>query len=370
MSSHLFSPLTLSGTTFANRIVVSPMCQYSAPGGEAAAWHLQHLGGYVISGAGLVYVEATAVEAEGRITHGCLGLYTDAQEAALARVIGACRAMRQGGARLGIQLAHAGRKASCHLPWEGGSALAAHEGAWTPVGPSAVAYDEQRPLPAELDADGLRRIRHAFGAATRRAARIGFDTVELHAAHGYLLHSFLSPVSNRRGDAYGGSLEKRMRFPLEVAAAVREAWPADRMLGVRVNARDHVEGGGTLEDTIAFVAALKRLGYDSVCVSSGSLVGGQRFASFPGYLIPDAARIRGETGMAASVVGLIVDPALAESAVASGQVDQVGLARAFLDDPRWVWHAAEKLGVPFTYPPQYLPADPRRWAAANQRTAH
>jgi NADPH2 dehydrogenase len=367
MMSALFSPLALGGTRFSNRIVVAPMCQYSAPNGAASDWHLQHVGQYAISGAGLVIVEATAVEAAGRITPLCLSLYTDAQESALARVLEVCRSV--GDARIGIQLAHAGRKASCHPPWiDGGSPLRAGEGAWDPVGPSAIPYDGTHPVvPQALDDAGLARICRAFADATRRAARIGFDVVELHAAHGYLLHSFLSPLANVRTDAYGGSASKRMRFPLEVAAAVRDAWPAQRCLGARVNACDFLDGGGTPEDAIAFARALKSLGYNYICVSRGSLVGGQKFDPVPGYMLPYAARLRAEVGIATQAPGMIVDPALAESAVASGQIDMVAMARAFLDDPRWVWRAAEQLGVAIDYPAQYVPAHPRFWPAAKPR---
>ncbi|HEV7370712.1 hypothetical protein [Arenibaculum sp.] len=222
-------------------------------------------------------------------------------------------------------------------------------------------------MPEALDRAGLARVRDAFADAARRAARLGIDVVEVHAAHGYLLHSFLSPITNRRDDAYGGSLGNRLRFPLEVAAAVRDVWPAQRALGARVNSRDFIEGGGTLDDTLAFAEGLKALGYDYVCLSSGSLVGGQRFASHPGYLLPDAARVRAELGIATQAVGLIVDAQAAEDAVASGQTDLVAMARAFLDDPRWVWHAAERLGAPIEYPAQYGPAHPSRWAAATLR---
>jgi NADPH2 dehydrogenase len=363
--STLFSPITLAQTTFPNRIVVSPMCQYSAPNGVASGWHIPHIGQYVISGAGLVILESTAVEQVGQITPACLGLYTDEQERALKHVIDVCR--DAGPARIGIQLGHSGRKGSCHAPWNGGHALKASEGAWTVLGPSPIAFDDTRPVPAPLDKAGLQRVRDAFAASTRRAARVGFDVVELHCAHGYLLHSFLSPITNKRGDQYGGSRENRMRFPLEVAAAMREAWPMDRVLGARVNASDFMDGGATLEDTAAFATGLKALGFDYVCVSSGSLIGGQTFKSFPGYLLEPSRRIREDAGIATQTVGLIVDPDLAEEAIASGKTDMVAMARAFLDDPRWVWHAAEKLDVKMSYPPQYVHIDPQRWPAAKLR---
>jgi NADPH2 dehydrogenase len=363
--SALFSSIRLAGTTFRNRIVVSPMCQYSAPQGRASAWHMQHLGQYAISGAGLVIIEATAVEAAGRITPLCLSLYDDAQEAALDRVLAVCRA--SGDARFGIQLAHAGRKGSCHPPWDGGGPLRPVEGAWQTCAPSAIPYDEGRPVPTALDRDGLLRIRDAFVDAAMRADRLDIDVVELHAAHGYLLHSFVSPITNRREDEYGGTLANRLRFPLEVAAALRSAWPAHRVLGARVNASDHAPHGATIEETIVFAKELKALGYDYVCVSSGSLFGGQRLVAAPGYLLPDAARVRREAAIATQVVGMIVDPHAAERAIAAGEADMVAMARAFLDDPRWVWHAATALGVDIDYPPQYSPAHPSRWSAAKIR---
>jgi 2,4-dienoyl-CoA reductase-like NADH-dependent reductase (Old Yellow Enzyme family) len=360
MTATLFSTVTFGGTTFANRIVVSPMCQYSAVDGSASPWHWQHLGQYAVSGAALVMVEATAVEATGRITPRCLGLYTDENERALVGVIEMCKAV--GGARFGIQLAHSGRKGSCRVPWDGGGApLSSDEGAWTPVGPSAIRFSPERPVPAELDRAGMTRIRDAFAQAAQRAARIGFDAVELHAAHGYLLHSFLSPISNRRTDSYGGPLANRMRFPLEVAAALREAWPSGRTLGVRLNMCDFVDGGNTLDDTLTVVQSLKAIGFDYACISYGGIFGGQRIDASPGFLLPSAARVRARTGIGTLAVGMIVDPRLAESAVASGQVDMVALARAFLDDPRWVWHAAEALGVELKYPGQYDPVHPKRW---------
>lgn len=363
--SALFSPITLAETTFPNRIVVSPMCQYSAPKGVASGWHIPHIGQYVISGAGLVILESTAVEQAGQITPSCLGLYTDEQEQALKHVIDVCRAA--GPARIGIQLGHSGRKGSCHVPWEGGGPLKAEEGAWAVFAPSAIAFDDKRPVPQALDDAGLRRVHAAFADATQRSARIGFDVVELHCAHGYLLHSFLSPITNKRDDAYGGSRENRMRFPLEVAAAVRAAWPQGKVLGARVNATDFADGGMTLEDTIAFAKELKACGFDYVCVSSGMLFGGQSFKSFPGYLLEPSQRIRKEAGIATQTVGLIVDPKLAEDAIALGKTDMIAMARAFLDDPRWVWHAAETLGVKLDYPVQYVHIDPQRWPGAKLR---
>ncbi|WP_082143773.1 NADH:flavin oxidoreductase/NADH oxidase [Nitratireductor soli] len=365
MGATLFSPLTVAGTTFPNRIVVSPMCQYRAIDGAASDWHMIHLGQFALSGAGLVMIEATGVEAAGRITPGCLGLYTDAQEEALARVLKVFRHV--GKMPVGIQIGHAGRKASSHVPWDGGHGLAEGEGAWTIVAPSAVAYDEHRAVPEALDGEGMRRIVAAFVQAAERAERIGLDVVELHAAHGYLLHQFIAPLVNRRTDAYGGSRENRLRFPLEVAAALRAVWPEGKVLGARINGPDLLPGGATIEDTIAFADGLKKAGFDYVCVSAGSLIGGQRFEAFPGYLLPYAEAVKRETGLVTQGVGMIVDPFLAEQSIATGQVDMVAIARAFLEDPRWVWHAAEKLGIAMPFPPEYRGADPAIWRGAAHR---
>lgn len=366
--SALFSPFKLAETTFDNRIVVSPMCQYSAPEGCASLWHMSHLGQYAMSGAGLALIEATGVTPDGRITPTCLALYNDAQEEALARTLEVVRAA--GPARIGIQLGHAGRKASCHAPWiDGGRALKENEGAWQVVGASPIAYDDTRPVPQALDRAGMQRIAEGFANAARRAARLGLDVVELHAAHGYLIHTFLSPLTNHREDEYGGSLDNRMRFPLEVAQAMRDAWPRERALGARINAGDFLAGGASVEDAIAFARALKQIGFDYVCASCGSMVGGQRFSSYPGYLLAHAGRIRREANIATQGVGFIVDPQMAERAVQSGDADMITLARAFLDDPRWVWHAADALGVDISRPPQYASVNPRRWSAAALRAA-
>ena len=258
MASHLFSPITIGGLTLPNRIAVSPMCQYSAVDGLANDWHLQHLGSLSLSGAGVVIVEMTAVEPQGRITPACLGLYSDANEAALERVVATCR--RWGNTRLGIQLAHAGRKASVHVPWQGGKPLSAEDGAWQAVGAASIPFDDDWPAPRALDHEGLGRISSAFVAAARRADRLGFELLELHGAHGYLLHSFLSPIANDRSDDYGGRPENRMRFPLEVAAAVRAVWPRGKALGMRITGSDWAEGGLTSADATLFAAALKEAG--------------------------------------------------------------------------------------------------------------
>ena len=290
----LFEPLRLGGLTLANRIAVSPMCQYSAENGAANDWHLQHLGSLSLSGAGLVIVEQTAVEPVGRISHGCLGLYSDANEAALARVVGFCR--RAGSAALGIQLAHAGRKGSAKLPWEGGGPLPPEADAWTTAAPSAIPFDNRWPAPQELDEVGLARIRDAHAAAAKRAERLGFDLVELLAAHGFLLHSFLSPITNRRTDSYGGSLANRMRYPLEVAAAIREVWTRRKALGMRITGTDWVDGGITLEEAGTFAARLRDIGFDYVCVSSGGISPAARPAIAPGYQVPLAAAVKKASG--------------------------------------------------------------------------
>jgi 2,4-dienoyl-CoA reductase-like NADH-dependent reductase (Old Yellow Enzyme family) len=357
----LFEPLSLGGITLANRIAVSPMCQYSADDGAANDWHLQHLGSLSLSGAGLVIVEQTAVEPAGRISHGCLGLYSDASEAALARVVGFCR--HKGSAALGIQLAHAGRKGSARLPWEGGGPLVP-DAAWTTAAPSAIAFDDHWPAPQALDEAGLARIREAHANAARRADRLGFDLVELLAAHGFLLHSFLSPIANRRTDAYGGNLANRMRYPLEVAAAIREVWPRQKATGMRITGDDWVDGGITPEEAGIFAGELRAIGFDYVCVSSGGISPQARPVVAPGYQVPFAASVKQTSGIAVQAVGMIVGARQAEAIVADGHADFVALARGFLDDPRWVWHAARVLGADAVYPPQYRRVRPEHWPGA------
>jgi 2,4-dienoyl-CoA reductase-like NADH-dependent reductase (Old Yellow Enzyme family) len=361
---HLFSPLAVGPVTLANRIAVAPMCQYSAEDGTATDWHLQHLMQLAISRAGLVMLEATGVERAGRITPRCLGLYSDANEAAIARVLAAARQVAAPGTAFGIQLAHAGRKGSCHMPWEGGKPLAPGEGAWQTVAPSAIPFAQGGPPPVALDAQGLAGVTAAFRQAAVRAARLGFEVIELHAAHGYLLHEFISPLSNKRTDGYGGSLEGRMRFPLEVARAVRDATPRSVALGARITGTDWATGGLGADDAVAFAAALKAVGFDYVCVSGGGAVPNMQIALGPGYQVPYAAKVKAGTGIVTRAVGLIVEPAQAEAIVSSGQADFVALARAFLDDPRWVWHAAERLGAPIAFPPQYARVARAQWPGA------
>jgi 2,4-dienoyl-CoA reductase-like NADH-dependent reductase (Old Yellow Enzyme family) len=362
MTSPLFAPLDLRDLRLANRIVVAPMCQYSAEEGSATDWHLLHLGTLALSGAGLVMIEATAVEATGRISLGCLGLYSDANEAALARVVAACR--RFGNTPIGIQLGHAGRKGSAHRPWEGIRALSPAEGAWPTVAPSAVALDETWPVPEALSPADLERLVDAFVAATRRADRLGLDLVELHCAHGYLLHEFLSPLANRRQDENGGDLAGRILFPLRVAAAMRAALPAGKPLGARITGTDWIEGGMTIADAVVFAAALKAAGCDYVCVSSGGIVPKAPIPVGPGYQLDLAARVRREAGVTTRAVGLLAEPHQAEAVIASGQADMVAMARAFLDDPRWPWHAAEALGAKAAMPPQYERCRADLWPGA------
>ncbi|VCU70941.1 NADPH dehydrogenase [Pigmentiphaga humi] len=363
MTRSLFSPLALGRVELPNRIAVSPMAQYSSDAdGCASDWHLAHLGQLCYSGAGLLMTEATAVEPAGRGSLRCLGLYGDAQEQALARVVAFCK--QWGSARVGVQLSHAGRKASIRPPWAGRGPLPPEEGGWQPLAPSALAGDAGAPVPQALDEQGIARIRQAFVDAAARAARTGFDVVELHAAHGYLLHQFLSPLSNQRGDAYGGSAAGRMRLPLEIAEQVRAALPADRALGVRISASDWAEGGFGLDDAVALAGALKEIGCDYVCVSSGGLVGHQRISVGPGYQVPFAAAVRERTGIATRAVGLISRPEQADAIVRSGEADFVALGRAMLDDPRWGWHAADALGGQVPYPKQYERAASKVWPGA------
>ena len=358
----LFSPIRLAGHELANRILVSPMCQYSARDGLAGDWHLAHYGALANSGAAMLIVEATGVEPRGRISPGDLGLYSDACEAALGRVVEFCRG--HGTAALGLQLAHAGRKASVHVPWRGGGPLSPDEGAWETIAPSAIAFDEGWPRPREMTADDMAAVKAAFVESAGRACRIGFDLVELHMAHGYLLHEFCSPVANRRTDSYGGTAENRLRFPLEVAAELRAAWPRDRILGARVTGSDWMDGGLKEEDAVRLAAGLEKVGFDYVSVSSGGIAPSVRIPAAPGYQLPFAARVKRDTDIATCAVGLIAAPAQAERIIASGEADLVALARAFLDNPHWAWAAALELGAEVRRPPQYARADPKLWPGA------
>jgi 2,4-dienoyl-CoA reductase-like NADH-dependent reductase (Old Yellow Enzyme family) len=339
----------------ANRIMVAPMCQYSARDGTVGDWHLMHLGQFALAGPGLLVIEATGIEPEGRITPSCTGLYSDDNEEAFARVVAFCREI--GAAKLGIQLNHAGRKGSTVAPWLGGGPIEGPE-AWTPEAPSAIPYLEGWAPPRALDAAGLSRIRGAFAQAAGRAARLGLDYLEIHAAHGYLLHQFLSPLTNRRDDAYGGSPENRMRFPLECFDAAREVFPEDRPVSVRLSATDWIEGGWDLEQSVAFATALKARGCDAIHVSSGGLRQDQRIEAGPGYQTDLAAEIRRRAGITTIAVGQITDPIQAETIVRTGQADMVALARGMLWDPRWVWKAALALGAELELPAPYARCNP------------
>lgn len=354
--SALFSPITLGGVTLSNRIIVAPMCQYSAENGRATDWHTIHLGNLALSGAGLLITEATAVEPAGRISPGDLGLWDEATEAALVPVLKAVRTYSK--MPIVFQLAHAGRKASTGVPWETMNQLALNDGGWETFAPSAIPHNEGERAPTALDETGMTRIKNAFADSARRTARLGADGVEVHGAHGYLLHEFLSPIANKRTDAYGGSLENRMRFPLEVFDAVRAAIP-DKLVGYRVSATDWAEGGWPIEEIIAFVNELKKRGADWIDVSSGGVSAQQQIPLKAGYQVHLAEAIKAATGLPTMAVGLITEPQHAEDIVASGQADMIAIARGILYDPRWPWHAAAALGAQIAVAPQYLRSQPR-----------
>ena len=346
----LFEPIQQRSLSLRNRIVVSPMCQYSATDGLPDHWHLVHLGSRAVGGAGAVIAEATAVSAQGRISPGDTGLWNEAQLAAWQPIVAFIAAQ---GAVPGVQLAHAGRKASAQRPWEGGGSLAAAQGAWTTVAPSAVPFDAGWHVPLALDAAGIRQVLADFRAAAQRALAAGFKLVELHAAHGYLLHQFLSPLSNRREDAYGGSYENRTRLVREVVAAVREVWPEELPLWLRISATDWAEGGWDVEQSVQLSRDMKALGVDLVDVSSGGLVPHVRIPLGPGYQVPFAAQVRHETGMATGAVGLITEAKQAEAIVANGEADVVLIARESLRDPYFPRRAAQELGASLPAPAQY-----------------
>src|SRR5215475_13661330 len=361
MPSALFSPIKLADLTLSNRIAVSPMCQYSANDGVADDWHLTHLGMLANSGAGLLVVEATHVERHGRITHGCMGLYSDACEAALKRVVDFCR--RAGTAKLGIQLAHAGRKASAQLPWQGGGPLKPGQDPWETIAPSALPFGPGWRVLRAMVAEDFTRVCSAFAAAAERAVRIGFDAIELHLAHGYLAHSFMSPLSNQRTDQYGGSSENRMRFPREIAETVRQVVPRTVALGARITGSDWLDGGLTAADAVLCAKVLKAAGLDYVDISSGGISHDARTPTTPGYNVDIAEQVRA-IGVATRVVGLIVTPQQAETIVSDGRADMVALARAVLDNPHWAWHAAHALGADIKRPHQYMRCAPSLWPGA------
>lgn len=349
--SALFSPFTIGNVFLPNRIVIPPMCQYSAIDGLVGNWHLLHLGNLSHSGAGLLIIEATGVEPQGRITPFDLGLWSDETEAAFRRTLQVVR--EYSSIPLAIQLGHAGRKASCAKPWEGGRWVDESQGGWCPLAPSPIPFHPEDPRPEALNEEGIERIVNAFVSAAERAHRLGIEIIELHAAHGYLLHEFLSPLSNQRQDEYGGSLENRMRLPLRIFAAMRGKLPASAPIGVRISASDWVEGGWDLEESTAFTQRLKDLGAAYIHVSSGGLSPLQQIPLEPGYQVHFADSIRKATGMPTIAVGLIQTPELAEFLIAEGKADLIGIARGMIYDPRWPWHAAVKLDAKIEIPAPY-----------------
>ena len=363
--SLLFSPTTLRSPrgelVLPNRIVIAPMCQYQAVDGCATDWHLMHWGNLLNSGAALLTIEATAVSPEGRITQGCLGLWDDTTAERLGQTLQRARKLAPQGA-VCIQLAHAGRKASSAVPWQGGALLSRDEGGWEPIGPSALAHLPQESAPRAMDSADIARVRDDFAAAAGRAQALGLDAVEVHMAHGYLLHQFLSPLANQRSDGYGGSLEARMRFPLEVFAAMRAAFSG--VLGVRISATDWVEGGWDLESSLQLAQRLQTLGCDFIHVSSGGVSPLQKISLGPGYQVHLARAVRAATSLPTMAVGLIQEPAQAEAYLAAGDADLIALARAFLYQPRWGWQAAAALGGQVQAHPAYWRCLPREAANA------
>ena len=355
--AHLFDPLTIRDLTLANRVVVSPMCEYSSTDGFANDWHFVHLGSRAVGGAGLVLTEATAVLPEGRISPQDLGIWSDKHVEPLARVV---RFIHEQGSVAGMQLAHAGRKASTYRPWEGNGAVPESEGGWKKVvAPSALRFADNYPMPQALTNDGIQEIIAAFAAAARRACDAGFRVIEIHGAHGYLIHEFLSPLSNQRDDAYGGSFENRTRFIREIVVAVRSSWPKDAPLFVRISATDWVEGGWDIRQSVELARGLKELGVDLVDCSSGGTVPHADIPVGPGYQTAFAEQIRREAGIMTGAVGMITSPVQAEHIIATGQADAVIIAREFLRDPYWPLRAARELDQPISWPVQYLRAAPK-----------
>jgi 2,4-dienoyl-CoA reductase-like NADH-dependent reductase (Old Yellow Enzyme family) len=354
---HLFEPLRLRSLALPHRILVSPMCQYSCEDGFSTDWHLVHLGARAVGGAALVFTEATAVTAEGRISPQDLGLYDDRHVEGLARIV---RFVKGQGAAAGIQLAHAGRKGSTSRPWGagGGRAVAPEDGGWEPGGPTGAAFTDGYPVPHALTAADLSAVVAAFRAAAERARAAGFDVAEIHGAHGYLIHEFLSPLVNTRTDGYGGSFDNRVRLCLEVTAAVRSVWPENLPVFVRLSCTDWKEGGWDIEQSIELARRLRGLGVDLIDCSSGGAIADAKIPVGPGYQVPFAERIRREAGIPAGAVGLITSPAQADTLIRNGQADCVLLARELLRDPYWPLHAAQELGAVLPWPPQYVRAAP------------
>jgi 2,4-dienoyl-CoA reductase-like NADH-dependent reductase (Old Yellow Enzyme family) len=356
MSSKLFSPFTMRELTLENRVVLSPMCQYASRDGNASSWHDAHLGTYALSNLGLVITEATGVEPEGRISPWCLGLYSDENQEALARVI--CFFREYSDSKFGVQLAHAGRKSSVLPSFMIRKAVPPDEGGWIPLSPSYY-EDNVHPHPRVMDHARIEQTKQAWGDATRRAAQIDVDVLELHFAHGYLIHQFLTPLINRREDEYGGSRENRMRFGLEVFDICRGAFPPSRPIGVRISGKDWVEGGWDIEDSIVFARELKARGCDYVCTTSGGAVLAQKIQAGPLYQVPFSEAVRKGAGIATIAVGQITEPAQAESVLEEGKADLIAIARRLLANPRWAWTAAQELGEFLKYPPRYRIAHPR-----------
>jgi 2,4-dienoyl-CoA reductase-like NADH-dependent reductase (Old Yellow Enzyme family) len=357
--SALFTPFRVGALELPNRIVIAPMCQYSAVDGCMTDWHVIHLGHLALSGAALLTIEATAVLPEARITYADVGLWNDATEAAIGRTLESIR--RWSDIPIAIQLAHAGRKASTEVPWKGGAQVPPdHPNGWQTFAPSAIPFEAGQQPPVALDRDGLTRVREAFAAAAQRAARLGVDAVQLHCAHGYLLHEFLSPLSNRRDDEYGGSPENRMRFPLEVFDAVRAAFPAGLAVSMRVSGTDWADGGWDIDQTIAFAQALEARGCAAMHVSSGGLTPAQQIPVGPSYQVPLARAVKKATRMPVIAVGLITEFEQAEAIVGTGDADLIALARTILYNPRWPWHAAAHFGAHVKAPDQYLRSQPRQ----------
>lgn len=359
-SPRLFEPLKLGQLELPNRILIAPMCQYSAHEGNATDWHTIHLGHLALSGAGLLILEATAVSPEGRISPDDLGLWNDDNEQALKRTLDAVRAHSD--MPLGIQLGHAGRKASTHVPWEGGAQIAPDAArGWQTVAPSSIAYGDEENPPHALSVEEINDIRAQFKAAAERSARLGIEAIEIHAAHGYLLHQFLSPLSNQRNDEYGGSLENRMRLILEVFDAVRDVFPQERPVGIRISATDWAEGGWSVEESQTLARELDARGCSFIHVSSGGLTSAQQIPVGPSYQVPLARAIGEVVDMPTIAVGLITEPEQAEAIVATGDADAVALARTMLYNPRWPWHAAAALGAQVNAPNQYLRSQPHQY---------
>ena len=347
----LFTPIQMRELEIQNRVMVSPMCQYSSTEGSAGPWHHMHLGQFAASGVGLLCIEMTNVEPIGRITPHCMGLYSDDNESALRQVVHFCKEISD--TPIALQLAHAGRKASSTRPWEGRKPILPANGGWQTVAPSAIAFHDTAPAPIELSSAEIAAIVKNFSDAAHRAERIGIDAIELHAAHGYLLHQFLSPISNLRTDGYGGSLDNRMRFILEVFEATRSAWPSNKPLGIRLSATDWIHGGWDIDQSIVLCNLLRESGCDWIDVSSGGLAPDQVVPIGPGYQVPLSEQIRQETGLATIAVGMITEPRQAEIILSQGKADMVALARGMLYNPRWVWHAADELGARAEYPIRY-----------------